>query len=211
MTARVDGEKRCRAVAVGLTGGIGAGKSTALAVFKELGALTISADRVVHDLYTRPSLLRRLVEHFGAEILDCDGRLDRRFLATLLRGRRDELRWVEGLIHPLVAQEIRSFIDQAPATSVVVCEVPLLFEVGYEAMFDLLVTVEASHEQRLARNADRFERDSFLEFERLQASTARRAAGSHFVFCNDGDIEVLHSFVRTVYERASGILRGAGE
>ena len=91
-----------------------------------------------------------------------------------------------------------------------VCEVPLLFESCYETMFDMVVTVEAGQEHRLTRSADRIHRESFLEFERLQASTEQRVAGSHLAFHNDGDLQALRLFVRTVYEQATRLLPDAG-
>ncbi|HLA80944.1 MAG TPA: dephospho-CoA kinase, partial [Thermoleophilia bacterium] len=135
-----DGARRGRpgVVAVGLTGGVGAGKSTALAMFGELGALTASADQIVHDLYTQPAFVARMVGQFGPGILDPDGNIDRRRLAEMVKGRRDKLQWLERLTHPLVADEIERIISEAPAGAIVVCEVPLLFESHFEALFDLL-------------------------------------------------------------------------
>ena len=96
---------RSDVVAVGLTGGIGAGKSTALSMFREQGALTTSADEIVHDLYSRPEYVALLVEHFGRDIVDERGGVDRRRLAGMVKGRREELRWLEQLTHPLVERE----------------------------------------------------------------------------------------------------------
>lgn len=200
-----------RAVAVGLTGGIGAGKSTALAMFRELGALTTSADAIVHDLYTRPGFIARLHEHFGPDVLNPDGTVDRRRLAALVRGKREKLRWLEELTHPLVAEEIERFVADAPAGSVVVCEVPLLVESGYEPLFDLIVTVEAARGHRLRRSASRFHPQSFDEFERLQATTDQRVAVSDLVFRNDGDVDAMRDFVRTAYERALALLAGPSD
>lgn len=193
-------------VAVGLTGGIGAGKSTALAFFKELGALTVSADRLVHDLYGRPEVAALVAGHFGPEVLDARGRIDRKRLAAAVRGRPDELARLEAITHPRVAGSIMRRIDKAPAGTVVVCEVPLLFEAGYEALFDLIVTVEAGPETRRRRSIHGFGLEQFSEFERLQASSERRAAGSDLVFFNDGGPDELRDFVRTAYERAQTLL-----
>ncbi len=192
---------------MGLTGGIGAGKSTALALFEELGALTISADSVVHELYRRPELLARIVARFGLAVLDDDGGLDRVRLAAVVRGRRGGLRWLEQLTHPLVSEEIKRRVENAPVGAVVVCEVPLLFEAGYEALFDLVVTVEAGGETRRRRSVHGFDLQQFSEFERLQASSERRVEGSDLAFFNDGDLDQLREFVGEAYTVATGLLR----
>ncbi len=188
--------------AVGLTGGIGAGKSTALALFGSLGALTFSADRVVHDLYREDACKTALVGQFGPEVLTAAGEVDRRRLAQMVRGRPDRLRWLEGLTHPLVQERLEKFLDGAPRGSVVVCEVPLLFEAGYEDMFDLIVTIEASPSVRRQRSVHRFGPEQFEEFESLQATSERRRQGSDLVFVNDGSRAELEDFVREVYALA---------
>jgi dephospho-CoA kinase len=193
-------------VTVGLTGGIGAGKSTALAIFGELGAITMSADQLVHELYARPFVATEVEARFGSSVLDPHGRVDTRLLAEAVRGRRRDLRWLEKLTHPLVAEEIERRIGDAPAGTVVVCEVPLLFESGFERLFDLVVTIEAGGETRRRRSTHGFDVDMFSELEALQASSERRVAGSDLSFFNDGDREELWHFVQEAYGRALGML-----
>jgi dephospho-CoA kinase len=193
-------------VAIGLTGGIGAGKSTALTLFGAAGAHIISADAVVHDLYTEPKVAASIAGRFGADVLNPGGGVDRMRLAEAVRGQRSELRWVEKLTHPLVAEEIARRIQESPAGRVVVCEVPLLFEAGFEELFDLIVTVEAGPETRRRRSVHQFDLDQFTEFERLQASTRRRVEGSDLVYFNDGEVGDLREFVSSAYEQASALL-----
>lgn len=199
-------EKRPDVIAVGLTGGIGAGKSTALSLFAETGALVVSADAVVHDLYARDDCKAALVDHFGPGVLDAGGHVDRVSLAGLVHGRPEELRWLEELTHPLVRAGIETFIGSAPAGSVVVCEVPLLVESGLEGLFDLVVTVEAAPGIRRARSRHRFGAQMFAELEGLQASSERRTAASDLAFFNDGDLEHLQMFVHEAYARARALL-----
>ena len=90
----------------------------------------------------------------------------------------------------------------APRGSVVVCEVPLLFEAGMDCHFDLVITIEAGGEQRRRRSTHDFGLDTFSRFEALQVSSERRVDGSDLVFVNDGDVEHLRAFVRRAYERA---------
>jgi dephospho-CoA kinase len=198
--------RRSGVVAVGLTGGIGAGKSTALSMFCELGALTTSADQIVHELYARPENVAKLVEHFGGEILDGPDGVDRRRLAQVVKDRREELRWLEQLVHPLVESEIERVLRESAPRSVIVCEVPLLFESHFEGLFNLVVTVEAQREKRVSRSAHRFEPGVFDEFEGLQASTEQRVWGSDMAYCNDGSLDHMRAFVREAYGRAVGLV-----
>lgn len=202
-------QERLAVVAVGLTGGIGAGKSTALALFAQEGALTISADALVHELYATSEVAARVAERFGATVLKAGGVVDRSRLAEAVRGHPRRLRWLEELTHPLVAEEIGRRLTAAPAGTVVVCEVPLLFEAGFEALFDLIVTVEAGPETRRHRSVHHFSLEQFGEFERLQASTRRRVEGSDLVFFNDGSLDDLRAFVGSAYTRARSLLQAA--
>lgn len=204
---------RADAVAVGLAGGIGAGKSTALDMFAELGAVTASADRIVHHLYGSTRFVERLLARFGPGIADDQGRIDRRRLSETVKGDNDGLRWLEQLTHPMVKREIERVLRDAPSGSIVVCEVPLLFEAGFGEMFDLVVTIEASRENRFGRSSHRFDPAVFAEFENLQASGERRMMGSDMVYHNDGSLEGLRDFVHEAYSRAVSLLsskRSAG-
>ena len=195
--------------AVGLTGGIGAGKSTALGFFAEAGALTLSADEVVHQFYLRAGVKRVLAERFGPEVIGPGGQVDRRRVADAVRGRPEHLAWLESLTHPLVGEEIGRFIREAPAGAVAVCEVPLLFEAGMNGLFDLVVTIEAGGETRRKRSTHPFGLELFGEFEALQASSERRVAGSDLALFNDGDIDHLRAFVRQAYERSLALVADA--
>jgi len=166
----------------------------------------MSADQLVHELYARPLVATEVEARFGPGVLGPHGRVDTRLLAEAVRGRRRELRWLEKLTHPLVAEEIERRIGDAPAGTVVVCEVPLLFESGFERLFDLVVTVEAGGETRRRRSTHGFDVDMFSELEALQASSERRVAGSDLSFFNDGDREELWHFVQEAYGRALGML-----
>jgi dephospho-CoA kinase len=204
---RRDSRKRRDVVAVGLTGGIGAGKSTALALFEQEGALTFSADRIVHDLYSKFSVVARIGAHFGRGVLDDDGvAVDRSRLAAALRGRPDDLRWLEELTHPLVAKEIERRIRSAPAWSVVVCEVPLLFESGLEELFDLVITVEADEDVRRMRSIHGFDLGQFAEFQNRQLHSRDRAQAADVVFYNNGTTDDMAEFVHGAFKAARRLL-----
>jgi dephospho-CoA kinase len=141
-------------VSAALTGNYGMGKSFVLSVFRDLGATVLDSDRVVADLLTKKRVITRLRELLGAEVLGQDGRLDKKATAEIIFGDRELKKAVEAFLHPLVLKEIRDFISRLPDRgSVVIVEVPLLFEGGYRAMFHKVITVYATREKALMRLA----------------------------------------------------------
>ena len=137
-----------------MTGNYGMGKSFVLSVFRDLGATVLDSDRVVAHLLTKKKVLRRLSELLGEEILGPDGRLDKRATAEKIFGDRELKKAVEAFLHPLVLKEIHDFTSTLPDKgSVVIVEVPLLFEGGYQTMFHKVITVHATREKALMRLA----------------------------------------------------------
>lgn len=145
-----------RPVAVAITGGIGAGKSTALQSFRRHGAATVSSDQIVHHLLATDDLVRdALVERFDPQILGEDGRPDRAAIAGVVFRDPEALAFLERLLHPLVSREYLQWRDRLAALdeppTVCVTEVPLLFESGAEARFDVVVVITAPRRLREAR------------------------------------------------------------
>ena len=145
-----------RPLAVAITGGIGAGKSTALECFRRHGAATVSSDEIVHHLLaTDPEVKAKLVERLGEEILGGDGVPDRERIAIRVFKDREALDFLEKLLHPLVSREYMSWREQLAALpnppAVCVTEVPLLYEVGADARFDKVVVITAPTKLREAR------------------------------------------------------------
>jgi len=190
-------------VVVGLTGSVGAGKSTALRMFADLGAAVFSADEAVHRLYLRSDVRASLRARFGPEVLADNGSVDREALAEIVfadEGARSQL---EDLIHPEVAEEMRRFLNTCRSSTVVVFEVPLLFDSGMEGMFDLIVTIEAGREVRARRAADPGRQRVFEGFDSKQLPSEQRASLADVAYVNDGDLEQLRRFIESVYRRAS--------
>lgn len=178
-----------------ITGGIGAGKSTALEAFRAHGAATVSSDEIVHHLLAADDEVRNaVVERLGHGVLGEDGRPDRALIAKAVFGDDEKLAWLEGLLHPLVSREYLTWrgqlaeLDQPPR--VCVTEVPLLFEVGAEERFDKVVVITAPvalREQR--RRVPRDDRDARLLPDREKV---RRA---DFHYLNTGTFEDLLEWV----------------
>lgn len=175
---------------IGLTGGIAAGKSEALAAFGRLGAATLSSDAVVHDLLESEVLRTRLRERWGEEVAPADG-VDRNRIGAIVFADPEELAWLEAQIHPLVAEEMVGWLTALPAeTELAVVEVPLLFEGGREAVFDTTVAIVAAEAVRRER-AEARGHALVDEREARQLSQAEKAERADHVVANDGSVADL--------------------
>jgi dephospho-CoA kinase len=175
---------------IGLTGGIAAGKSEALAVFERLGAETISSDAVVHELLDSEPLLGRIVERWGADVAP-QGRVDRNRIGEIVFADPDQLQWLEAQIHPLVGERIASWLGSLPnGAEVAVVEVPLLFETEMEKVFATTVAVVSSDDLRKERAAARGHA-LVDEREARQLGQEEKAARAEHVIENDGSVEDL--------------------
>ena len=187
-----------RPIAVAITGGIGAGKSTVLAAFRAHGAATVSSDEIVHHLLRSDLDVRAaLVERLGAGILDEDGIPDRAAIAAIVFDDPEALAFLEGLLHPLVSREYLTWreqlsdLDEPPR--VCVTEVPLLYESGGETRFDRVVVVTAPRQLReQRRHAPQDNRDARL------LDDAEKVARSDFHYVNTGSFEDLEAWVEGV-------------
>ena len=188
---------------IGLTGGIAAGKSTALAAFERLGAATISSDAVVHELLDSEPLLGRLTERWGADVAP-DGRVDRARVGEIVFADPAQLSWLESQVHPLVGERIGAFLVSLPAgTEVAVVEVPLLFESGMEGVFDTTVAVVASDEVRRARAESRGHA-LVAERDARQLEQSEKAERAEHVIENDGTPEQLEQALSALVEKLRG-------
>jgi len=187
-----------RPIAVAITGGIGAGKSEALASFARHGAATVSSDEIVHHLIREePSVGKALVERFGDRILDEAGQIDRSVIAEIVFADNEALEWLESLLHPLVVQKYldwREQLAELPSPPpVTATEVPLLYEVGGQDRFDVVVVVTAPPKVRAGRSDVSTE-----EREPRLLPDSIKVAQADFAYVNDGSLEELDAFVGEV-------------
>lgn len=192
---------------IGLTGGLGAGKSTALRLLGELGCATISADAIVHDLYLGATLRELVVERWGRDVLDEAGMIDRTAIAQRVFAAPAEREWLQQQIWPLVGEAIWKFRlaadraargEEAAAEPLVgapllpaephaaVVETPLLFEAGMHELFDATVAVIAPEVVRAERAAARGHA-AVDERNAAQLTQAEKAERADHVVVNDGD------------------------
>jgi dephospho-CoA kinase len=185
---------------IGLTGGIAAGKSEALAAFSRLGAATLSSDAVVHELLDSEPLLGRLVERWGADVAP-EGKVDRNRIGEVVFADPDQLTWLEQQIHPLVGERIGGWLSALPAgTGVAVIEVPLLFESGMEKAFDTTVAIVTEDEVRRARAAARGHA-LVDEREARQLAQDEKAKRAEHAVANDGSIDDLERALSALVEK----------
>jgi dephospho-CoA kinase len=188
---------------IGLTGGIAAGKSTALSALERLGAATISSDAVVHELLESEPLLGRLTERWGEDVAP-EGRVDRARIGQIVFADPEQLAWLESQVHPLVGERIGAFLGSLPeGTELAVVEVPLLFESGMEGVFETSVAVVTSDEVRRARAAARGHA-LVGEREARQLDQGEKAERAEHVIQNDGTPEDLERALSALVEKLRG-------
>jgi dephospho-CoA kinase len=188
---------------IGLTGGIAAGKSEALAAFERLGAATITSDAVVHELLDSEPLMGRLAERWGDDVV-AGGRVDRARIGEIVFAEPDQLSWLEAQVHPLVGERIGAWLAALPADArLAVVEVPLLFESGMDGVFDATVAIVTSDEVRRAR-AEARGHTLVGEREARQLSQEEKAGRAAHVIANDGSLEDLERELSALVAKLEG-------
>ena len=190
-----------RPIAVAITGGIGAGKSEALAAFERHGAAVVSSDEIVHRLLGEDADVKgQIVRRFGKDVVDDNGNIDRASVGAIVFRNREELAWLEDLLHPLVSTAYlrwRDLLATAPEPPrLCVTEVPLLYETGGERLFDAVVAITASAEIRKTRAVPE---DMTLREQRLIADD-EKARRADFAYVNEGSAGELEAFVAEVID-----------
>jgi len=192
---------------VGLTGGMGAGKSTALGALERLGAAVISSDAVVHELYGGDQLREAVVARWGPEVAP-GGVVDRSAVAARAFATEEDRTWLEGLLWPLVGARVASWLlsvrtgplSEGARPRAAVVEVPLLFEAGLESIYDATIAVVSDESVRRERAAAR---GHALADERAarQLSQEEKARRATFVVHNDGTEEDLQRELSDVLDK----------
>ncbi|WP_030144852.1 dephospho-CoA kinase [Spirillospora albida] len=189
---------------VGLTGGIGSGKSEVSARLAERGAVVIDADRIAREV-VEPGTpgLAAVVAEFGEDVLLPSGGLDREKVGSIVFADKDRLAALNAIVHPLVGERMQALMDAAPADAVVVYDVPLLVENGLAGMYDAVVVVDAPEETQIARLTSRrgmAEADARSRMAHQATRDQRRAAATH-VIDNSGTLDDLRAQVDALWEK----------
>jgi dephospho-CoA kinase len=187
---------------LGVTGGIGSGKSTATAFLADLGAAVVSADELVHHLLAEQAIISRVERHFGGDVLE-DEQIHRPALAQVVFNDAGELVWLESLLHPHVKRLIDSWARKQearrPRPPLLVAEVPLLFETDMAEVFDYILLVTAPEAARRKRLSAKVTASEFARRAARQLPEADKAERSDFVVENVGGREGLKAYVGEVY------------
>lgn len=188
---------------VGLTGGIGSGKSTVAKLFASLGASIINADQLAREVVKPGSpALAEIAQHFGEDAIATNGTLDRSVLRKKIFQNDSDRLWLENLLHPLIAEERLKQIDSA-TTPYVIVEIPLLFEKQLADEVDRVLVVdtpEALQKSRVAER-DKVNTESIEAIMNTQVDRENRLSGADDIIDNSGDIEDLNSQVQALNEK----------
>jgi len=197
---------------IGLTGGIGSGKSTVAAMLAELGAIVIDADKVGHEVYLPGTEgFRRVVEAFGRDVVGSDGTIDRRILGARVFGDLASLKRLNALVHPLIGDEIRTRLqaavgsaDQGGTRRPIVVEAAIMMEAGWR-FFDRIWVVVVTPEKAVTRVvASRgLSRDDVERRIAAQMTNAERERIADLVIRNDGTLDVLRAQVEAAWRALS--------
>ena len=189
---------------VAVTGPFASGKSTFVRILGELGAETVSADEMVHDLLAGDeATISRVVERFGEDVRG-EGGIDRRSLGRKVFGDREALQDLEDILHPLVRRETERRVAASEA-DLFVAEVPLLFEGGSDAFYDCTVAVVVPEERRRAWAAERGVDEAALgAIEARQFPQEEKARRADVVVQNDGGVDKLKRQAEELRERSLG-------
>ena len=198
---------------IGVTGGIGSGKSLVANILKENGCVVADADENTKVVLHRKEVQQQLVEWWGAKVLDDNGNVDRAFVASIVFNEENELNKLESLIHPLVRKLQEETFNNAPKDAIgLVIDAPLLMESGLDTLCDVIIFVDSPFETRLKRVV---EHRSWNE-EQLRKRGAsqigldtKRSSADHIII-NDGDIAHIEQQTRSVLSLIRNSI-GSGE
>lgn len=191
-------------IKVGLTGGIGSGKSEVARLLAGHGAFVIDADSLAREAVAPGTEgLAAVATEFGAEILSPDGSLDRSKLAQIVFADADRLAALNAIVHPYVGRRSAEIIASAPAEAVVVYDLPLLVENNLQEHYDVVVVVDSSPETQLSRLIEMRGMTQSDARARMAAQATREArlAAADEVIANDGDLDVLAQRVGDLWSR----------
>lgn len=192
-----------RALYVGLSGGIGTGKTTIAKTWSTLGAHVFSADELAREV-VQPGTpgLAQVRRHFGDQVLQADGTLDRYALGQIIFNNEDARKTLEAITHPLIAERANQLVKEAPEGSVAVYDVPLLVEVEMAGLFDVVAMVHAPLDVRLARLKRRgLDADSARQRIAAQATVEQREAVTNIWINNDGTSADLRALSEAIYDQ----------
>jgi dephospho-CoA kinase len=187
---------------VGLTGGIGAGKSTVADLFSQKGAVVIRSDELAHQVIEPQTPgFQQVIDRFGQDFINSEGYIDRAKLAQIVFKDDAALKDLENIVHPLVRSKTNQIIEQHTSETIIVNEIPQLLEKKMESLFDFLVIVISSEKNRLERLSQRgLTTEQATARMSKQVSDDERKAAADFLIVNDGNLDQLEADVEKIWQ-----------
>jgi len=187
---------------VGLTGGIGAGKSTVADLFSKRGAVVIRSDELARQVIEPQTPgFKQVTSRFGNEIVNDEGSIDRAKLAQVVFNDDVALKDLENIVHPLVRERTNQLMSEQTSETIIVNEIPLLLEKKMESLFDFLVIVISSEKNRLERLFQKgVSEDQAKARMAKQVNDQVRKAAADFLIVNDGNLDQLEADVQKIWQ-----------
>jgi len=187
---------------VGLTGGIGAGKSTVADLFSKRGAVVIRSDELARQVIEPQTPgFKQVTSRFGNEIVNDEGNIDRAKLAQVVFNDDVALKDLENIVHPLVRERTNQLMSEQTSETIIVNEIPLLLEKKMESLFDFLVIVISSEKNRLERLSQKgVSEDQAKARMAKQVNDQDRKAAADFLIVNDGNLDQLEADVQKIWQ-----------
>lgn len=201
-----------RGLIVGVTGGIGSGKTATTDEFARLGVEIVDADQVSRDVVNPGTqALARIAERFGPTILTDDGQLQRRQLRDIIFSDPDEKRWLESVLHPLIREEIVRRLQRSRSAYTILVS-PLLFETNQHKLCDRVLLVDAPESLQVhrTRRRDQTSDTAVKAIMNQQMSREQRLAMADDVIVNDAGLPELHDAVRALHQKYTAIAADGG-
>jgi len=182
---------------IAITGSLGTGKSTILKILQNLGFSTFSCDEVVKNLYKNPDIQKKIIEIFGKEILSIDGKLNKKKILEKILEDNKLKEKLESLFHPLVKEKLLEFIRERKEEKIIFAEVPLLFEAGWEDLFDEIWVITCSpltQKERILRKG--LEEKLGEKLLKLQLSLKEKEKKAHKIIFSEKSFEELEKEIK---------------
>jgi len=188
---------------IGITGGVGSGKSTVARMFERLGAKVISADEIAHSVLEREAVKRKVTKIWGRDILTSSGKINRKRLADKVFRKEEELRRLETIIHPPVIKKIGQELQGASAEEVMVVDAPLLLEAHLDRLCKCIVFVDAKERLRLNRlQRERgWDEEEFVRRQARQKPLNLKREKADYVINNNQDLEHAFRQVKRIWKK----------